>query len=109
MRARVARLLVHQVTQYRDVPSADTQGGQATTRMLLGVLAGRRRQPIVSAEGDRADQDVANVMDVLYFEPDADVRRNDELHIGAEVFDVHAVYQPSGAIYLRSDCRSRQR
>lgn len=109
MRSRVSRLLTHQAAQYRDIPTPDGQGGQSTVRTLLGVLPARRRQPIVSTEGDRADQDVANVMDVVYLAPDADVRRNDELHIGSDVLDVHAVYQPSGAIYLRADCRSRQR
>lgn len=109
MRTRVSRLLDHQVTQYRDVPTPDAQGGQATVRTLLGVLPGRRRQPVVAVEADLAQQDVSNVMDVIYFAPDADVRRNDELHLGNDVFDVHATYQPSGSIYLRADCRSRQR
>ncbi len=109
MRGRVSRLLATQVTQYRQVPSPDALGGQSAVRTLLGVLPGRRSQPVVSVEGELGQADVANVTDVVYLHPDADVRRNDELHVGADVLDVHAVYTPSGAIYLRADCRSRQR
>ncbi|MGH3784326.1 MAG: hypothetical protein ACRDRO_27820 [Pseudonocardiaceae bacterium] len=109
MRARVGALLNVDVIQYRFVPTSDSQGGQGTAHTLLGTMRGRRRQPIVTVEGELAEADVANVTDVIYVASDADVRRNDELHIDDQVFDVHAAYQPSGAIYLRVDCRSRQR
>lgn len=110
--ARAAALLNVTATQYRDIPTSDGAGGQTVVRTLLGTLDCRRSQPAGSAAGDEhelGNQDISQLADTLYFKPEADVRRNDELHIGPVIFDVHTVYSPSQAIYLRADCRSRQR
>jgi len=96
-------------TLYRQVPTADSMGGQSTVHTLIGRLPCRRRQPIVSAEGENAQADTAGVTETVYFMPGVDVRRNDELHIDGDVLDVHAVYTPSAPVYLRADCLSRQR
>ena len=105
----VGHLLVDTTDQWRPTPTADAAGGQSVVRVHLGSLRCRRRQPIVTVEGELGAQDVANVTDVVYLPPTADVRRNDELHFGADVLDVHAVYTPSLPVYRRADCRSRQR
>lgn len=105
----VRHLLRSQAVVYRNVPTADAGGGQSTVRTLQGTSPCRYRQPTVAVEGTSAGADVANVMDIVYFLPTADIQRNDELNIGATVLDVHAVYTPSEPIYLRADCRSRQK
>jgi hypothetical protein len=109
MRGRVSRLLNNTAQHYRYVPVDDGAGGQVDTLTLMATMACRRRQPIVAVEGELGQGDVTNVTDVVYLHPGEDVQRNDELHIDGEIFDVHAVYPPSGSIYLRVDCRSRQR
>lgn len=109
MTPNISKLLVATLDQWRPIPTADAGGGQSVVLVNLGTLRCRRRQPIVAVEGELAAQDVANVTEVVYVAPTADVKRNDELHFGDDVLDVHAVYTPSLPVYRRADCRLRQR
>jgi hypothetical protein len=46
---------------------------------------------------------------VVYAEPSSDIRREDELRVGALSLDVLAVFQPSeSGTYLRADCEAQQ-
>lgn len=109
MTPNASHLLNGTTDQWRPIPTADSSGGQSVVLVNLGVLRCRRRQPIVAVEGELGSQDVANVTEVVYLGPTADVKRNDELHFGDDVLDVHAVYTPSLPVYRRADCRLRQR
>ncbi|MGC5009751.1 head-tail adaptor protein [Streptosporangium sp. DT93] len=104
----IAHLLNRNLGIERREEIADGGGGHSITWLPAGTVRGRRSQP-TSTERESGDQHGADLTDVVYLPPGADVHRGDRLLDGAEVLEVLATYSPSVAKYLRADCRSRDR
>jgi hypothetical protein len=113
--SRVGHLLNTTLEVWRAVLVPDVGGGQTETRVLQSTQRARVSQPS-SAQRAVGDQNGADITDVVYFEPGADVRRGDELRRPSpstpagpvERLDVWAVFEPSApGTYLRADCRAR--
>lgn len=106
--SRVSRLLNTTVDLWRAVTEDDGGGGQTTTWQQQATLPARRSQPS-ARDRTAAAQASAELDQVWYFGPAADVRRGDELRAGGQVWQVLAVLAPSEpGTYLRADCSARQ-
>lgn len=106
--SRVGRLLNTSVPVWRAAAVDDGGGGQAVTWAQAGTLRARRSQPS-ARERQAADQAGAELNEIWYFHPGADVRRGDELRPPGRVAVVTAVVEPSEpGTYLRADCTVRQ-
>lgn len=88
---------------YRTTTADDGAGGQITTRVSVGAVRARVSQPS-AAERIAAMQAGAVLTMPVYLQPDADVRRGDELSDGGETYRVRATVRPSEPAYLRADC-----
>jgi head-tail adaptor len=108
--SRVARLLNQRLEVWRRSRVSDGGGGWAETWAQVGGTPVRARLSQPSArERVIADAAQARLTHVVYLVPDADVRRGDELRLGARVFEVLATFEPSvPGTYLRADCEARQ-
>lgn len=105
----IGGLLNRTLQVWRRTTGRDSGGGQATTWIQVGTVAARRSQP-TSAQIATAQRAQAQLTDVIYTEPDADVQRGDELRDpdSGECLRVEATFTPSEPVYLRADCHSRQ-
>lgn len=105
--SRAGRLLNRKVPVWRAVTADDGGGGQTVTWQQVGTVRGRRSQP-TARDRTAAAQASAELDQVWYFGPAADVRRGDELRLGGQVWQVIATFEPSeDGIYLRADCTAR--
>ncbi|MFE7159155.1 phage head closure protein [Streptomyces sp. NPDC057636] len=96
------------VAVWRYSRTADGMGGWEETWAQVGTVRARISQPSAT-ERTLADQATARLTHVAYLSADADVRRNDQLRLGARVFTVSAVFEPSEpGTYLRADCEASQ-
>lgn len=106
--SRIARLLNARAEVWRQSRVSDGMGGWVTTWAKTSDVRARFSQPSAT-ERVVADQNGAELSHVVYLRPDDDVRRDDELRRGADVFEVLAVFEPSEpGTYLRADCKRRQ-
>jgi SPP1 family predicted phage head-tail adaptor len=81
---------------YRNLRTADGQGGYVTALTYIGDIAGRLR-PASANERQAADQSNVKLTHVLYCEADADIQRGDTV-VGAGVeLRIVAVREPSYA------------
>lgn len=88
---------------WRTTTGDDGAGGQTTVRTQVGTVRARVSQPS-AAERIAAMQGGAVLTLAVYLQPDADVRRGDELVGAGETYRVKAVFTPSEPAYLRADC-----
>lgn len=106
--SRVARLLNVSAEVWRKARVSDGGGGWFETPAKVADVRARFSQPS-AAERVVAAQNGADLTTVVYLLPTADVRRDDELRRGADVFEVLAVFEPSEPnTYRRADCKRRQ-
>ncbi len=103
----IGHLLNRQLAHWRPTLTPDAGGGQSETWAQLGTVAARLSQP-TSTERVEAAREGADLTHVVHMSPTSPVLRGDQLRDGGLVLDVHAVYRPSVAVYLRADCESRQ-
>lgn len=81
---------------YRNLRTADGQGGYVTALTYIGDIDGRLR-PASANERQAADQNNVKLTHILYCEADADIQRGDTV-IGAGVeLRIVAVREPSYA------------
>lgn len=99
----IAHWLNRTLTVWRPSTSADGSGGQTVTFTSQGTVAAKVDQPS-AAEQQVAFQEGAKHTHNIYLDPDAGVRRNDELRGGGQVFRVFATLQPSEPRYLKALC-----
>jgi hypothetical protein len=99
----ISHLLNRTLGLRRPIAAADGAGGSTTTWTGLGPIPCRTSQP-TATERLYAAQAEAEHSQAVYFEPDADVRKGDELVDGGDVWRVAATIRPSQAQYLRADC-----
>ncbi|MGW5639627.1 head-tail adaptor protein [Streptomyces sp. NPDC003832] len=106
--SRVARLLNKPAEVWRESRVSDGMGGWETGWSKIADVRARFSQPS-AAERVVAAQNGADLTTVVYLLPSADVRRDDEIRRGTDVFKVRAVFEPSEpGTYLRADCLRRQ-
>lgn len=106
--SRVGRLLNSSVTVWRATTVDDGGGGQETSWGSVATVRARLSQPS-ARERQAADQAEASLTHIVYLQPDADVRRGDELRRAGQVLEVTATFEPSEpGTYLRADCTARQ-
>ena len=101
--SEVTHLLNRTLGHRRPVVADDGAGGSTTTWADLDPIPCRTSQPSAS-ERLYAAQAEAELTQWIYFEPDADVRKDDELVDGGDVWRVAATIRPSATAYLRADC-----
>lgn len=107
----VTPLLNRTVDQYRHETARNATGGLDETRVLVGQVEVRISQPsaterVMSRTQVGPQQGQAELTQPVYAEPDADIRRGDELEDAdtGEVWRVVARVAPSkGGVYLRLD------
>ena len=106
--SRVAGLLNSSANVQRQSRTSDGMSGWTVAWVAAGSTRARFSQPS-AAERVIAAQNGADLDTVVYLPHSADVRRDDRLVRGAEVYDVLAVFQPSEpGTYLRANCKRRQ-
>ena len=87
---------------WRTTTTDDGAGGQESTRGQVGSLRARVAQP--SAAERVAAMQAGSVLTMpVYLQPDADVRRGDDLIGAGETYRVKATFRPSEPVYLRAD------
>lgn len=87
---------------------SDGMGGWIETWAEVGAVRVRLSQPNAT-ERTLADQTNVRLTHVAYLEPDAAVRRGDELRVSTRKFKVLATYEPSEpGTYLRAECEETQ-
>lgn len=109
--SRVSRHLNQDVSIWRPTRVGDGGGGWVTTYVHQFDTRARFSQP--SAQGREqviGEQGHAEWRAHVYFEPDANVLRNDQLRrAGEQTLVVEAVIEPSKAgTYLRANCSAEQ-
>jgi head-tail adaptor len=105
---RINHLLNSSVTIWRLSSVPDGAGGEVTALAQVGESAAMISQP-TATERVLAAQGQSRHTHTVHLPPVADVRRNDELRCGAQVFRVQSVFQPSRPIYVRADVELIQR
>lgn len=102
--SRVSRLLNQSAEVWRAERVPDGGGGWETTWVKVGDVRARFSQPSAS-ERVIGEQGHALWDAIIYFEPDADVLRNDEIRrAGHPTMSVVSTLEPSAAgTYLRAD------
>jgi SPP1 family predicted phage head-tail adaptor len=106
--SRVSRLLNASATVWRSVRTSDGMGGWTEAWSQTSTVRARFSQP-TATERTVADQSGALLTHVAYLEPDAPVRRGDELRQPGRTFEVLAVFEPSEpGTYLRANCEVHQ-
>lgn len=97
-------LLNRTVVVWRLVVGEDGMGGQTGTWSQVGEVRAKVSQP-TSRERVTASQGGAELTHVVHLDPNAAVRRGDQLRGSGQVLEVLAVTGPSrGGVYLRADC-----
>lgn len=93
--------LLNQTAQiHRPEMTTDAGGGRSVDYVPAGSIGVRVSTPS-PAERRTAAQLGVEITAVGYVLPGADVRRNDRLTVGADVFDVVSAVSPSIPIYQR--------
>ncbi|WP_405184741.1 phage head closure protein [Streptomyces albidoflavus] len=106
--SRVSRLLNRSLDVWRFTRVSDGMGGWVETWAKVGSVRARLSQPNAT-ERTLADQSGAKLTHVAYLEPEAAVRRGDELRVSTRKFKVLATYEPSEpGTYLRAECEETQ-
>jgi head-tail adaptor len=106
--SRVSRLLNKSVGVWRFTRVSDGMGGWTQALAQVSTVRCRISQPS-AVERTTATQSGATLTHAIFLEPSSGVRRDDELHLGARVFQVLAVFEPSEpGTYLRANCEERQ-
>ncbi|KOG21998.1 phage head closure protein [Streptomyces viridochromogenes] len=106
--SRVSHLLNRQLQVWRHVRTPDGGGGWTQAWTQVSTTRARISQPS-ARERVVADASQAQLTHVIYTPDGADIRRGDELRLGARVFEVLATYEPSEpGTYLRVNCEERQ-
>lgn len=106
--SRVSALLNSAAELWRDQRVDDGMGGSTSGWSKVADVRARFSQPS-AAERVVAGANGADLDTVAYLPSTADVRRDDELRRGAEIYEVLAVFQPSvPGTYLRANCKRRQ-
>ncbi len=100
-------LLNRSLEVWRRAFVADGSGGRSATWGQVGTVRARVSQPS-AAERTVAAQSGAVHTHAIYLLPDTDGRRGDELRGDGQVFEVHAVFEPSDTVYRRADCQEIQ-
>lgn len=104
----IERLFNNTFTLYRRDRTADGQGGWTITYASNGTAEGRIR-PASSTEREIAMQDRQEISHVLYVLATADIARGDQVELGALVWDVLGVREPSLAnVHYEIDCMETQ-
>ncbi|WP_030744454.1 phage head closure protein [Streptomyces sp. NRRL F-5135] len=103
----ITHLLNRQLTVWRTVTVPDGAGGQETSLRPVGDVAGKVDQPS-AADRMLAAQAGSRHTHTVYLQPDADVRRGDQLHGDGQVLTVHSVVQPSAPVYRKAECELTQ-
>lgn len=107
--SRVTRHLNQDVEVWRKQRTPDGGGGYETTWVLVAAVRARFSQPTAREQVDAALPH-AEWSEPVYFEPDADVLRNDEVRrTGEQTVTVESVVRPSAPnTYLRANCSARE-
>lgn len=107
--SRVSRHLNQQVEIWRSVRVSDGGGGYTVTKVQQSTLRARVSQPS-AAERVIGEQGHAEWAAVVYFDPSADVVRNDEIRrAGRQTLVVESTVEPSeSGTYLRANCSAEQ-
>lgn len=105
MRRRIGHRLNRVLEQRRRVDTWTDSGGQTSTWVTVGPVRCRVSQPS-AAERVAARQQGSVHTQPVYCQPDADVRRGDELvdPDTGETWRVTALIYPSVRVYVRADC-----
>jgi len=106
--SRIVRLLNSRADVYREQRTADGMGGFTTAWALAGTVPARFAQSNAT-EQTIGGQSGETQFHSVYLNPDADVRRGDELRKGQDTYLVMSVSEPSmPGVYLLATCRYRQ-
>jgi len=107
--SRVSRRLNQRVEVWRKTREPDGGGGWFDTWAKLYDARARFSQPAAD-EQVIGEQGHAEWTAVVYFEPSADVRRNDEIRrAGRQTMTVESTVEPSeSGTYLRANCSAEQ-
>lgn len=100
-------LLNRELSVWRRTLTSDGAGGRTATWGEVATVRARVSQPS-AAERTVAAQAGAVHTHAIYVLPDAGVARGDELRGDGQVFEVHAVFEPSADVYRRCDCQEIQ-
>jgi head-tail adaptor len=102
--ASVAHLMNRTLTVRREVTASDGYGGQTVAYSLVGDVPARVSRPSAS-EREVAAREGVEITHEVYLNPEADVRRGDQLVDGDQVLEVVSVVEPSRVDYRKATCR----
>lgn len=100
-------LLNRALAVWRRTFTSDGAGGRSAVSTQVATVAARVSQPS-AAERTVAAQSGAVMTHAIYVLPDVSVARGDELRGDGQVFEVHAVFEPSSDVYRRCDVQEIQ-
>lgn len=103
----IRHLLNQSLDVWRATVQGDGMGGQTTTWVQVGSIKARLSQPSAQ-EREVAAHKEAELTQVIYALPGADVVRGDELHGFGTAYVVLATFQPSKPAYLRIETTTEQ-
>ncbi|MEV8151343.1 phage head closure protein [Streptomyces fradiae] len=103
----ISHLLNRQLAVWRTLTTDDGAGGQTSTRVQHGTVPAKVDQPSAT-EQMVAMQSGSGHSHNVYLQPDAPVRRGDELRGDGQVLRVLAVVQPSTPVYAKALCELTQ-
>lgn len=107
MRA-VRRRLRSRAVVRREVRTSDGQGGWTNLHADLDVAAPCRRRPAGDRDQVVADQLQAELDHVVYFLPEQDVARGDQVVVDGYELLVEATWTPSDEDFLVAACSQTQ-
>ncbi|WP_167760658.1 head-tail adaptor protein [Blastococcus sp. CT_GayMR16] len=88
---------------------SDGQGGWTDQYSPTATDVACRRRPVGDRDAEIAEQLQAIVAHVVYFAPDQDVRRGDQVAVDGYLLLVEAVTHPSAPGYLSAACSEIQK
>lgn len=105
----VQRHLRSSATLSRKGRTPDGQGGHAEQYSQLATEVPCLRRPVSDRDARVAEQLQAVVAHVVYFAPEQDVRRGDQVAVDGFLLLVEAATRPSTPDYLSAACSEIQR